>query len=317
MSRSRVSTGGQRSVARLRCGLDELPGRAPEAARPLVEGWVRWIEQQFGSSVLAGAVDEARQGRLTSLQISPSRSTAALRGGTRLSSITVRFPELDSGQWRRLLESLAQEAMSEASLLAGELPPGLNDLASAAAAPLCPTADERVQFVSEPTRGDVEDERGAAIVCLCVLEELVQAPELVFLLRGLPIDEVLQQLRDMRVMQVQGAAAAHADPFISATAQRHEPLRECLDEFWGSGSALSELERMPPAEHAPQALLRRLGPSPLGGKFPLVGLLASVYDVVSVSARRLRDHAERIDEDNTGGHANDTSDVSPDAQQHA
>jgi hypothetical protein len=30
-------------------------------------------------------------------------------------------------------------------------------------------------------------------------------------------------------------------------------------------------------------LLRRMGPSPMGGKFPMVGLLASIYD--SIRAR--------------------------------
>ena len=39
-----------------------------------------------------------------------------------------------------------------------------------------------------------------------------------------------------------------------------------------------------------------MGPSPLQGRFPLVGLLASVYDTVAERAVRLRDHAERLDE---------------------
>jgi hypothetical protein len=57
---------------------------------------------------------------------------------------------------------------------------------------------------------------------------------------------------------------------------------------------------MPPPQHAPHALLRRLGPSPLPGRFPLVGLLASVYDTVAEEAIRLRDRAERLDEANSG-----------------
>jgi hypothetical protein len=39
-------------------------------------------------------------------------------------------------------------------------------------------------------------------------------------------------------------------------------------------------------EYAPHALLRRLGSAPLEGRFPLVGLLASIYDSVAVAARR-------------------------------
>jgi hypothetical protein len=35
--------------------------------------------------------------------------------------------------------------------------------------------------------------------------------------------------------------------------------------------------------------LRRLGQSPLQGKFPLVGLLASIYDSIAENGRKLRD----------------------------
>ena len=66
------------------------------------------------------------------------------------------------------------------------------------------------------------------------------------------------------------------------------PLEACIDDFWRSGPRLAELKRTPPAAHASHALLRRLGPSPLGGKFPLVGLLASIYDAVAKSALRMR-----------------------------
>jgi len=40
---------------------------------------------------------------------------------------------------------------------------------------------------------------------------------------------------------------------------------------------------------APHALLRRRGPTPLQGKFPLVGLLASIYDSIAEHGRKLRD----------------------------
>ncbi len=43
---------------------------------------------------------------------------------------------------------------------------------------------------------------------------------------------------------------------------------------------------------AKHALLRRLGSSPLEGRFPITGLLASIYDTVSEQARRIRLDAE-------------------------
>ncbi len=63
---------------------------------------------------------------------------------------------------------------------------------------------------------------------------------------------------------------------------------------------LKELQHVPPPHHVSHALLRRLGPPPLKGKFPLVGLLASIYDSVAEYAVKLRDRAEHIDEPDEG-----------------
>jgi hypothetical protein len=40
--------------------------------------------------------------------------------------------------------------------------------------------------------------------------------------------------------------------------------------------------------HLPHTLLRRLGISPMDGKFPMVGLLETIYDDVSKVAREQR-----------------------------
>jgi hypothetical protein len=53
-----------------------------------------------------------------------------------------------------------------------------------------------------------------------------------------------------------------------------------------------------------------LGPSPLNGRFPMVGLLASIYDAVSSAAVRLMDAGERGSE--AGNLSDDSS--SPEVQ---
>ena len=45
-------------------------------------------------------------------------------------------------------------------------------------------------------------------------------------------------------------------------------------------------------QHVPHALLIRLGSTPIEGKFPFLGLLASIYDSVSDNAR---DRQNQID----------------------
>ena len=73
------------------------------------------------------------------------------------------------------------------------------------------------------------------------------------------------------------------------------PLDAPIEEFWRPGLALSQLENMPPAHHAPMALLRRLGPSPLEGRFPLVGLLASAYESIARRGTMLASSGDAIE----------------------
>jgi hypothetical protein len=112
----------------------------------------------------------------------------------------------------------------------------------------------------------------------------------------MPAPRLLDRLRHARTLQARGVAAAHADPMIPESQADPLPLEACVDEFWRPGPRLTLLQDAPPPQHVSHALLRRLGPSPLNGKFPLVGLLASIYDSVSSHALRLRDRAEQIDD---------------------
>ena len=51
---------------------------------------------------------------------------------------------------------------------------------------------------------------------------------------------------------------------------------------------LKDADRAPMPTHLPHTLLRRLGISPMNGKFPMVGLLETIYDDVSVAASKRR-----------------------------
>ena len=64
------------------------------------------------------------------------------------------------------------------------------------------------------------------------------------------------------------------------------PLAESIEQFWRSPS-LDQLPPRMPAQHIPHALLRRLGASPMDGKFPLSGLLETIYDQVGEASRAM------------------------------
>jgi uncharacterized Zn finger protein len=137
-------------------------------------------------------------------------------------------------------------------------------------------------------------------VC-CVMaimaERLSRDPFLIFQLRGLAKEDLLERLRQKRALVAAkgkgGGTAADRpvpaySPRIPGIGEEPAPALElCLGEFWQTGPQLAELDlpMEPPA--VSHVLLRRLGPSPFqDGKFPLVGLLATCYDEITAQALR-------------------------------
>ncbi|MCE2882342.1 MAG: hypothetical protein LW636_08295 [Planctomycetaceae bacterium] len=127
-----------------------------------------------------------------------------------------------------------------------------------------------------------------ACVAALVVERIAADPLMAFTLRGLDGQRLLERLQEARAIATRGVARAHSTPPAAEQVPEAMPLDRCLENFWRPARAASEgaAEAEQPVPHA---LLRRLGQSPLQGKFPLVGLLASIYDSVALHGRELRE----------------------------
>ncbi len=160
---------------------------------------------------------------------------------------------------------------------------------------------------------------GTLVLCkhLCcamylVAERLAQQQMLIFGLRGMLEADLVERLRTQRALaglqRSGGSAAPVYTPHLPATTAGAGDLAAALHTFWdtsdpadlaaqgmdgsadggpdaGPASDALAMPIEPPAVTHP--LLRRLGSSPLAGsKFPLVGLLATCYDVISESMIR-------------------------------
>ena len=283
------------SPRRVRNGIKLRGADGPHPRSWLAERWLELGDRLVPADHLLQGREYARAGQTISLQIGPGRIDAEIQGRASQPYATcLRLPVLDDQQWRRVIDAMADEAVYAAKLLAGELPPAVPALFTSLDLELLPPIESVEVECSCPHQGPCKH---AAAIWYLLTERVDDAPLLIFTLRGLPSDELLERLVRARAIQSHGQAAAHADPMLADVQIAVPPLEQCLDTFWRPGPQLAELQHMPPPQHAPHALLRRLGPSPLGGKFPLVGLLASVYDTVSQAAIRLRDQAERIDDE--------------------
>jgi uncharacterized Zn finger protein len=256
--------------------------------------WLALLERMIDASRRATGLEYARSGQTLSMEFTADGVIGRVQGrAPRAYQTQWRIPAIPDDQWQQIFDAMAGEAFYAAKLLAREVPDALETLLTSLGFQLIPVESEVAIECTCPAAGPCKH---AATLGYLVAERLDKDPLLAFAMRGMPTERIVERLGTARARHTQVDAAAHAEPIAPPLVEPAKPLQECLGSFWRPGTELGELQRMPPPHHAPHALLRRLGPSPLRGRFPLVGLLASVYDTVAARAIRLRDHAERLDD---------------------
>jgi uncharacterized Zn finger protein len=258
-----------------------------------------WFAQAFvdaveGRAALGARVmgmEYAMSGQAASFGVETGAVEALVQGrAPRPYAVKLTLPHLSHEEWVRVVQEMAREAVFAAKLLVGEMPASIGEPFSVCGASLLPAKPAELKV--ECTCGEkLPCKHVVAVTCL-LAERLEVDPLAVFALRGLPGTTLLERLQEARTVQTTGVTQSHQSPQLPTQKAKLPPLEACLDDFWRPGRKFAEFERLSVPSHVPHALLRRLGASPLGGKFPLVGLLASVHDSLRTRAIELR---ERID----------------------
>jgi len=251
------------------------------------DAWSTLLLSGIDDTVKAEALDYARAGQAATLQITAAGVEATVQGRASR-PYTVRFePEtLSTLDWDRVVAIMAREAVYSAKLLAGEMPPLVEQPFASLGRQLIPTTPSAVKRTCTCDLPNPCKHIGC--VAALVLERISGDPLLAFTLRGLDGQRLLERLQEARAIATRGLARAHSTPPVVEMAPEPAPLERSLENFWRPGRQIDEM----PAETEPfaaHALLRRLGQSPLQGKFPLVGLLASIYDSMAARGRELRE----------------------------
>lgn len=275
--------------------------RFARAGAEFPESWAaqRWVDimtQAAAAGSLTEGMEYATLGQTRQLSIEPGRVRALVQGRLpRAYDTHLAVETFTHDQWEKIIGAMLDQAVYAAKLLAGELPATIEE-------PLAP-----LEIALVPTPG-----RGLTAACTCAdararpgswckhaccagylaAERLAADPFLLFTLRGLPREDLLERIRQRRQAAGAGTVGApvytpHVGGVSDATAP---PLEECLDRFWDppvAGRMGLDLPVAPP--EVGHALLRRLGPSPFqapAARFPLVGLLATCYEMVSEAVVR-------------------------------
>lgn len=280
---------------------------------------MRLAETYAPGDQLALGFEYAQLGQTRTMEIKPGLVSARVQG--RMPSgykVTLRLPTFTPEQWEPVTSAMSAQAKYAAALLAGELPSNIEDLFAPAGLNLFPTEPSALGCSCECDIFKAQSQAPAALrpasrtkkgapqppphqpwckhiccVMYLVAERLAQQPLTIFSIRGLPEGDLIERLRQHRALaglqRAGGATAPVYQPHLSNLPRGDTPLEESALMFWTSAEpdALDALDMPIEPPEVSHPLLRRVGPSPFtGSKFPLVGLLATCYDVISESAIR-------------------------------
>lgn len=263
-----------------------------EALETLPDGARRWLDLIHGAASLEArllGLEYALAGQAASLAIIPGAVESLVQGRSpRPYAVRIESQTLDAAEWNCVIGAMAQEAIFAAKLLAGELPSTIDEPFRAAGRSLVPASP--AELTVSCSCGEALPCKHAVAVALLVAERIEVDPQVLLTLRGLPVERLLERLQEARArLSVAGTGRGAATAMSARSALGTDPLppiESCLHDFWRPGRSLADFDAAPAGHHAPHALLRRLGPSPLGGRFPMVGLLASAYDTIRAAGLR-------------------------------
>ena len=135
----------------------------------------------------------AEEGAVSHFTVHPGQIEARVHG-RKTYNVTLGLPALTPGQWEKAIARIALESRFVASLLAGEMPQGLDETFREAGASLYPRVPKELQ-----THCDCPDWanpcKHVAAVCYIMAEALDRDPWLLFDLRGMTREEVLAALQ--------------------------------------------------------------------------------------------------------------------------
>jgi uncharacterized Zn finger protein len=157
--------------------------------------WITALERlgdDFENRLLRGK-SYADEGAVSSFSVNPGEIQAKVHG-RKTYNVTLGLPALTATQWGKAIERIRQESRFVASLLAGEMPIGLDEIFREAGASLYPRVPKELQ-----THCDCPDWanpcKHVAAVCYVMAEVLDRDPWLLFDLRGRTKEEILKVLQ--------------------------------------------------------------------------------------------------------------------------
>ena len=199
----------------------------------------------------------ARSGQVISLELSAGSVTGRVQGSRpKPYDVRIGVPSFGKPEWGRVEQAMADSAWYAAKLLAGEMPPDIEEVFTSVGLALFPASAADLAMDCTCPDQAVPCKHLAAVIYL-LAESFDDDPFGILALRGRDRDTLLEHIRERRAPapEARSDAGASADPPPAEPGP--PPLTECLDRYYAPAGA-------PPVFAAPAvpvtALLDQLPP---------------------------------------------------------
>lgn len=229
----------------------------------------------------------ARGGQVLNLTVESGVVEARVQGSrVRPYRITIELATLSPSEWDRVEAAMVERAVFLARLLAGEMPPEIEEVFTAHAIALFPASRrDLVWDCSCPDWGDPC--KHVAAVLLILAEAFDRDPFLVFHWRGRSRDELLVSLRQRRrVNLVSGPTRGPGTTASWPEILPAPPLAQTLDTFWTAGDAHARNGPHALTMVAADTLLLQIDTDLELDGMPVARLLIPAYAAMSDATRR-------------------------------
>lgn len=220
--------------------------------------WIAVLESFNIGARLGRGRSYARNGQVLDIKLAKGKVTAKVQGSRpQPYAVTIQVKALSATEWTQLIDALAGQALYSAKLLAGEMPPDIEEVFQKAKLSLFPerlkdlTTDCSCPDSSNPCKH-------IAAVYYLIGEEFDRDPFLLFRLRGLDRDELLARLGSSEQQAVKGKQ----QPAPLEPATPPEPLPTDPGVFWNGGQLPNDPGGAVSIPRLSAALPKRLGKFP-------------------------------------------------------
>ena len=240
--------------------------------------WIKAMERLVDAGRLGRGRRYARAGQVISIKEVAGGVEARVQGSRRTPyKVSLKVDPLTDPQWARVLETLADQAIFTVQLLAGEMPPDIEQVFTTAGVSLFP--DKSAQLHTDCSCPDWANPcKHVAAVHYILAEQFDEDPFLLFRLRGRSQEQIMADLRARR-------AGDMAEDLAEEVDEPAVPLADALADFWGAPARLEPIKTSvkPPLVELP--ILKRLGQPSFLADDDLCRLLGPVYRAITKQAQ--------------------------------